>query len=103
MALKIESKLFSGYFVSVSKTITKVMHMQVAIHLHNILLRCNLRSRFFLTLLLYSKKKKKEKKISVFSQSISRDEGWNDKQGWGGIAVVLLLNVKPQCQVAKAA
>lgn len=49
-------------------------------------------------------RKKRRKKISVVSESISRDQGGTDEQGWvRGILVVLLFNCKPQCKVAKAA
>lgn len=50
-------------------------------------------------------RKKKEKKLfSVLNESISRDQGGTDEQGWmRGISVVLLFNIKPQCKVAKAA
>lgn len=80
------------------------MHIQIALHIHKILLKCNLTSTFFLMLLSFSEKKKGEKNFSVVSESISRDQDGTDDQGWvRGISVVLLFNSKPQCRVAKAA
>lgn len=96
MALKIESKLFSGYFVSVSRTLTEGVHMQVALHLHTLSPKCNVTSRFFLMLPVYTQ-------TSVYSESTTRDQGGNDKPGWGGISVVLLLYIKAWSQAAKAA
>lgn len=83
-------------------TVTKIMHIQVALHMNKISLKCNLTSTFFLMLLPFSEKEKKKKKFSVLSVPISRDQGGIDEQGWvRGISVVLLLNIKPQCKVAK--
>lgn len=98
--MKAESKLFTRCFVSVSMTITKVMHIEVALHMHKTLLKCNLTSTFFLMLLSFSEK---EKNFSVLSESISRDQGGTDEQGWvRGISVVLLFNIKRQCKEAKS-
>lgn len=102
--MKAESKLFSRCFVSVSMTTAEVMHIQVALHMHKILLKCNLTSTFFLMLLSFSGKEKKKKNFSVLSESISRNQGGTDQQGWvRSISVVLLFNIKPRCKVAKAA
>lgn len=99
--MKAESTLLSSYFVSVSMTITKVIHIWVALHMHKVLLKCDLTSTFFLMLLSFSEKEKKKKKF--LSESISRDQGGTDEQGWvRGISVVLVFNIKPQCKVAKA-
>lgn len=102
--MKAESKLFSGYFVSVSMTTEEVMHIQAALHIHKILLKCNLTRTFFLMLLSFSGKEKRKKKFSVLRESISRDQGGTDEQGWVRlISVVLQFNIKPWCKVAKAA
>lgn len=101
--MKAESTLFSRYFVSVSMTITKVVHIWVALHMHKVLLKCDLTSTFFLMQLSFSEKETRKKKFSVLSESTSRDQGGTDEQGWvRGISVVLLFNIKPQCKVAKA-
>lgn len=70
--------------------LSEVMHMQIALHLHEILLKCNLTCRSFL--LAYRKKKKPK---TSFTESISRDNGGNDKQGWEGISEVSLLYAEP--------
>lgn len=81
--MKAESTLFSRYFVSVSMTITKVVHIWVALHMRKVLLKCDLTSTFFLMQLSFSEKEKR-KKNSQFSASPQAGTrvGLMSRDGW---------------------